>query len=290
MPHATEDYEPLLPTIAWDRIADFVREVVDEVADRIPYTSAAVLNAVAYHVDWCVNLAGFALDRDDIFCREVIGAAVAAMPTTHSSSKGRRRSILFRVGETLGTIPIPPPLPTLAAAAATAPYYASEIDQIRLWAMTQDSRDESSARALIALGLGAGLPTRDIGRVRAVDILDGGALVRIAGPDARLVPVSDRWGDELADLAAQAEIPTAPLFRPGVAWSKNVVTVFVARSLQTGMRPSTQRMRATWLVQRLLVGTPMQDLLSAAGLASMDALVRYEKFLPPAAPPARTNT
>ncbi|TDL45284.1 hypothetical protein [Microbacterium oleivorans] len=285
-----DSYDPRLPLVAWDRISDFVRQVTTEITGQVPYTDSAVLNAVAYHVDWCVNLAGFTLDRDDIFCREVIGAAVAAMPTAHSSSKGRRRSILFRVGETLGAIPVPPPLPPLAAAAATAPYSASEVDQLRLWAATQGSRDEPSARALVALGLGAGLATRDIGRVSANNITDHGALVQITGPEARFVPVSDPWGDELADLAAQAEIPNAPLFRPGVAWSKNVITVFVARSARTGMRPSTQRMRATWLVQHLMVGTPMQDLLSAAGLTSMDALVRYEKFLPPAAPPARTNT
>jgi hypothetical protein len=34
----------------------------------------------------------------------------------------------------------------------------------------------------------------------------------------------------------------------------------------------------------------MQDLLAAAGLASMDALVRYQRFLPPASGAVRAGT
>ena len=89
------------------------------------------------------------------------------------------------------------------------------------------------------------------------------------------------WTEELRVVALQVTDKDATLFRPHVAWSKNIVTVFVGRSLGSGLRPSTQRMRATWLVGHLSAGIPMQDLLSAAGLQSMDALVRYERFLPP---------
>lgn len=63
--------------------------------------------------------------------------------------------------------------------------------------------------------------------------------------------------------------------------TKNTITVFVARSLGQTLKPSTQRMRSTWLLAHLSEGMPMQDLLASAGLKSMDALVRYERFLPP---------
>jgi hypothetical protein len=283
-------YVPELPGDDWQRIEGFVRGVVAAVEPDLPYPTAAVLNAVAHHVDWCVSIAGLPLNRDALFRRDIIGAAVAVMPTSKTSTQGRRRSLLFRVGEALGAIPVAPPLPPLAAASPSAPYTSPEIDDLWCWALGQREAHDLSARALVSLGLGAGLPTRDICSVRAVDVLDGGEAVRVAGPIPRIIPVSDEWGTELALLACSVKDTGAPLFRPNVAWSKNIVTLFVTRSLNSGLQPSTQRMRATWLVHHLAAGTPMQDLLSAAGLASMDALVRYQQFLPPPSTAAREDT
>jgi len=275
----SDTYEPHLPDADWARIRPFVVRIVDKVAQLLPYSSAALLNAITHHVDWCTNTAGVALREDEIFRRDVIGAAIAMMPTTQSSTRGRRRSILLRVGESLGVIPVAPPLPPLAAASPSAPYTANEVDEVVRWANLQNDKDQPSALALVTLGLGAGLPTRDLATVSASNVATDGSWVRVSG---REVPVLDDWGDELAGLARNASDARAALFRPGVAWSKNVITVFVGRSFASGIRPSTQRMRATWLVHHLATGTPMQDLLGAAGLQSMDALVRYERFLPPA--------
>ena len=273
-----ETYRPRLPDGDWVGIRPFVLSVVSDVESSLPYPSASILNAVTHHVDWCVNTVGLDQDRKDLFRRDVIGAAVAMMPTRQGSTRGRRRSLLLRVGEALGTIPVPPALPPLAAATPSAPYTPNEVDEVVRWALSQSERDGPSALALVALGLGAGLPTRDVAKVRARDVRADGEAIYL---DDRVVPVLDDWVDDLGTLARKASTREEPLFRPGVAWSKNVVTVFVSRSLGSGMRPSTQRMRATWLVHHLGSGTPMQDLLSAAGLQSMDALVRYERFLPP---------
>lgn len=272
------DYTPVLPASDWELIRPFVLQVVAAVEPQLPYSMASLINAVTHHVDWCVNTAGLAPRREELFRRDVIGAAVAMMPTTQSSTRGRRRSILLRVGETLGVIPVAAPLPPLAAASPSAPYTANEVDEVFRWANIQSDKDAPSSLALVTLGLGAGLPTRDLATVTAQNVSDGGARVHLRD---RMVPVLDDWADELAELAHRAPDKNATLFRPGVAWSKNVVTVFVARSFGSGLRPSTQRMRATWLVHHLSTGTPMQDLLHAAGLQSMDALVRYERFLPP---------
>lgn len=271
-------YEPQLPEGDWALIRAFVLAVVEDVDSQLPYPSASTLHAVTHHVDWCVNTVGLPLSRADLFRRDVIAAAVATMPTAQTSTRGRRRSLLLRVGEALGTIPVMPALPPLSAATPSTPYTRNEVDEIYRWASTQSDKDRPSAFALAALGLGAGLATRDLAAVRARDVRYGGAYVRVSERD---VPVLDEWVEELRLLAFRAPDKDARLFRPGVAWSKNVVTVFVGRSLGSGMRPSTQRMRATWLVHHLSTGTPMQDLLNAAGLQSMDALVRYERFLPP---------
>lgn len=274
----SDAYAPNLPDADWAHIRPFVLSVVRKVEQHLPYSPAALLNAVTHHVDWCTNTAGVALREDEMFRRDVIGAAVAMMPTAQSSTKGRRRSILLRVGEALAVIPVAPPLPPLAAASPSAPYTANEVDEVVRWANLQNDKDQPSALALVTLGFGAGLPTRDLASVRCHDVAANGRWVRVSGRD---VPVLDDWADELEALALRSARDET-LFRPGVAWSKNVITVFVARSFASGIRPSTQRMRATWLVHHLSTGTPMQDLLAAAGLQSMDALVRYERFLPPA--------
>lgn len=274
-------YVPDLPSDDWLAIRDFVVLAAREAIPHLTYPEASVVNAIAHHVDWCVNVAGYTLTRETVFRRDVIGAAASVMPTTHSSSRGRRRSLMLRVGEVLGVIARAKPLSPLAAASPSAPYTTPEAYEVARWALSQRDDRELSARALVALGLGTGLPSREICAVRAADILLGGAVVRVAD---RAVPALDEWQEELAEIAALAVNTEAHLFRPGIAWHKNMVTNFVATSMADGLQPTVQRMRSTWLVEHLTAGTPMQDLLAAAGLRSMDALVRYERFLPPPSP------
>lgn len=274
-------YTPDLPADDWQHIRTFVILAADDTIPKLTYAEAAVVNAITHHVDWCVNVAGYPMTRETIFRRDVIGAATSVMATTHSSSKGRRRSLLLRVGEVLGVIPATRRLTPLAASSPSAPYTSSEACEVARWALAQRDDRQHSARALVALGLGAGLPSREICTVRAADVVECGIGVRISG---RVVPVFDEWRDELVELTRAAARPDAALFRDGVAWHKNMVTNFVATSAPDGLPPSVQRMRATWLVEQLTAGTPMQDLLAAAGLRSMDALVRYERFLPPPSP------
>lgn len=282
-----EAYEPDLPEGAWTVIRPFVLEVTTELSTVLTYTPAFTLSAVARHVDWCVNVAGIPMTRDAIFRRDVIAAGVAVMDTTKSSSRGRRRSLLLRAGEALEIIKALPPLPPLAAASPATPYTGWEIDAAIRWSEVQEGVNGRSARALIDLGFGAGLASRDLVSVRAVDVGEGGAAVALVD---RTVPVTEEWREDLSELAATAEDRTLPLFRPGVAWHKNIVKTFIDRSMSLTVHLTTQRMRATWLVDRLANGVPMQDLLAAAGLKSMDALVRYERFLPPPLPELREGT
>lgn len=274
----TDTYTPNLPEADWDEVREFVLNVVNEAKRVVPYPLPSLTNAVAHHVDWAVNVAGYDMTRELLFSRDLIAASVILMPTTSPSTRGRRRSLLFRVGEALDILPTLTPLTPLSAATPTTPYSDSDIRTLRTWAHTQRSHEASrSARALVALGLGAGLPTRDIGTVTAACVSAHGDVICVGGRD---IPVRPEWADEVADLAATSSSHDAWLFQPHIARSKNFVTLFVNRTIGAGLRPSTQRMRSTWLVQALAEGMPMQDLLSAAGLQSMDALSRYQRFLP----------
>jgi hypothetical protein len=278
-------YSPDLPAADWSRIRSFTLGIAEEVAPAVPYPFESVINAVAHHVDWCSNIAGFPMERNALFRRDVIAYAVDNMPTSTPSTRGRRRSLMLRVGEHLGVIDAPPPLPPLRAAQPSQPYSPSEIIELRSWAEYQDASERRrSALALIALGLGAGLPTRDLCSIRSCDVAASGTAVVVSGKRPRTVPVNDAWSSVLAELSRAAADPAARLFRPQARWHDNIVTVFVDRSSGISVRPTTQRMRATWIVEQLATGTPMHLLLGAAGVASMDALVRYEKFLPSVAP------
>lgn len=283
-PAATSAYVPDLPDDDWQNIRAFVVQAAQDAVPHLTYPEASVVNAIAHHVDWCVNVAGYALAREVVFRRDIIAAGTAMMYTTQSSTRGRRRSLMLRVGEALSIIPRVPQLTPLSAAVPSAPYTLDEIDGISRWALEQLDHKILPARVIVALGLGAGLPPRDLWLVRPSDVLSSGQAIQLAD---RTVPVSVDWQDELNELVSLSANPSAPLFRPTIAGSKNMVTNFVASCADNGMRPSVQRMRATWLVEHLATGTPMQDLLAAAGLQSMDALVRYERFLPPPSPVVR---
>lgn len=280
-----EDYRPDLPIDDWLRVRTFVLAVVKDVAQHVPYPLASVTNAVASHVDWCVNVAGMPQERDSLFRWDVIAYAVDNMPTTSPSTKGRRRSLLLRVGERLGAVKAPPVMPPLPAAPPSQPYSPAELVEISLWAEYQNSESRRlSALALASLGLGAGLPARDLCAVRGVDVSPDGEFVSMEGTRPRTVRVTDAWAPTLKEVREHAEDPEAFLFRPRSRWHSNKVTVFIDRSSGLGVKPVTHRLRATWIVERLTEGMPMQELIYSAGVVSMDALVRYEKFLPPFTP------
>lgn len=283
-------YTPDLPTSSWERIAAFVRDIVETVQPSMSYPLQAIWNGVAHHVDWAHEVEGLPLDRDILFRRDIIGWAVREMPTNSPSTRGRRRSLLLRVGEVLGVIDVPVPLRPLPGSPPTRPYRDAELRVLRIWAYMQgDPSYAQSAQALLALGLGAGLPTRDLCFVRAVDVTHDATVVHVDGGTwPRDVPVLEAWrGDLLKVVSRVADADREEtLFRPGVAFHKNTVVTFVERSQGVELKPSTQRMRSSWLVHHLASGTPMQDLLHWAGVKSMDGLSRYERFLPAPRPAA----
>ncbi|MET0887895.1 MAG: hypothetical protein ABWX92_15770 [Mycetocola sp.] len=276
-------YAPELDSETWEEIRGFVTETVATVSPLVSYPIDVLLHTVTHHVAWAHSLAGYPLEVEAMFRRDVIGVSVAMIPTRSPSTMGRHRSILLRVGEATGVIDVPVSLPPLSPAEPTEPYSEADISQLRSWAYLQGDDDyRQSAQALLALGLGAGLPTRDICRVRAIDVDTVAGVVTIRDGDLpRSIRVDDLWRNDLAEVVDCVDSPTLALFRPGVAFHKNIVLTFLQRSMGSGLKPSTQRMRSTWLVNRLNYGYPMGELLYEAGLTSMRALVRYQRFVPP---------
>lgn len=280
-----DDYRPQINPVLWADIRPFVIDTVNAVEQTVPYERTVLLTAVAHHVAWVRLRTGPVHDFSHVYSRSMVGASVSDMRPATPSTKGRRRSILLRVGEAVGAIPASATLPQLTASTSTTPYSLADQARLRTWAELQGSASiRASLRALLALGFGAGLLTRELCEVRAADVAGGGEVVRVLGDRARAVPVDSRWRRELDLLAREAASSSDSLFRPGVGYTRNTV-VDIVRRAQGSTVVTTQRMRASWVVDRLTEGLPMQQLVAAAGVKSLDAFVRYEQYLPaPVAP------
>lgn len=253
----------------------FAARVVDDVGRRLSYRHEDLLAAIQHHVRWAHVVSGLPLEKDFLFRRDVIAVAVQQLPMRSDASLGRRRAVLLRVAEALGVAERA--MPPLYGSEPSAPYSAREVAELRMWSAVQQETRRTSARVLLALGVGAGLTSSELCAVRACDISDDGDWVAVAGSRARTVRVEGEWREV---LAAELHGGDAPVFQPSVRWYPNKISDFVRSTRGDQLRPKPQRMRATWLVRQMERGFPVQDLLYAAGVKSLDALARFERYLP----------
>ncbi len=256
----------------------FAAKIVDAVARRVPYRRTDLLTAVQRHVYWAHVVSGLPLEREFLFRRDVIAVAVQQLPMKSEATLGRRRAVLMRVSEALGIAERA--LPPLYGSEPSAPYSSAEVADMRVWAAVQRPDRRRNAWALLGLGIGAGLSAAEICAVTGSDI-DDGARVFVSGVRERIVAVDAAWREALRGL--HAGDPEQRVFLPGVRFYKTKISDFVRATHGEQLRPVPQRMRATWLVRRMSVGMPVQDLLYEAGVKSLDALARYDRFLPPPA-------
>jgi integrase len=171
--------------------------------------------------------------------------------------------------------PLPPSDPA-------APYDPKELVALRSWASTQSTlARRTNAEVLLALGAGAGLSAIEIGELRVEDIeIDSdGVVVRTHGARTRAIPVLRDWEDALVERQ-RALAPDKFAFRENhAAYYPNLITNFVDRSRVVGVRPQSQRLRSTWILRHLEAATPVDLLMQAAGVESLEALTRYVKFV-----------
>jgi len=270
------------PEVDADR---FARSVVSDVAKTVSYRHEDLLAAVQHHVHWAHVVSGLPLERDFLFRRDVIAVAVQQLPMRSDASLGRRRAVLLRVAEALGVAERA--LPPLYGSEPSAPYSAAEVAELRVWAAVQRESRRGHAQALLALGIGAGLAASEICAVTSADIACDGSAVKVRGSRARTVPIDAEWWIDLANARRPDD---GPVFLPGVRWYATKISDFVRATHGDQLRPKPQRMRTTWLLRRMTEGMPLQDLLYAAGVKSLDALARFERYLPaPAAAASRDS-
>jgi integrase len=149
---------------------------------------------------------------------------------------------------------------------------------------TEHMRDDHIV--LVAVELGTGLQSGEFLALLGTDVSqdNDGVVVRVTtGPSQRTVPVLRRWETHVA--AAAERVGDRPLFMPQRRRVQRYdVTTFIGNlPPSTAPHLTIRRLRATWIVNHMRVGTPLNVLADAAGITT-DQIGRFARHLPALAP------
>lgn len=275
-----EGYEPRsVTTSLWrGQLRDFVVPAVAKLAPATPSSAGEIARALTRISVWCMSQ-GTALTWDQILDPDTVERFVSerfvSVGITEDRCRGTYRALLRRLGPLLTSkAPWEPRPEAINRRQVAPPYSPEELDG--LWRDAQHQSTPARLRAgqaLIALGAGAGLDGRWSTRVTATDVFrrDGVVFVGVGEPVAREVPVLARWEPVVLQLAATAG---DQFLVGGHSLSRNRAGFLACKFVPAHGHPalSAPRLRSTWLVHHLTVGTRLPELARAAGLAGVTVL------------------
>jgi hypothetical protein len=121
-----------------------------------------------------------------------------------------------------------------------------------------------------------------VAKVSAADVqvASGMVSVCVGEPSARLVPVLAGWEAEVVDLAKTAV--AGEFLVGGTSVARNRAGALAASLVVARGHPrfSASRLRSTWLVTHLTLGTRLPELVQAAGLQGATVLSDLLDFVP----------
>ncbi|PWC06574.1 site-specific integrase [Mycetocola zhujimingii] len=257
----------------------YIDDIVKAAYDA-PYPTSELTRTFSGLVRWAIEL-GLPIDREVVLSESILSAFIASgLPQYTDAGRANARSLLRAMRIALDGTVRPEPL---SSSDPSAPYSNLNVRRLRSWADAQSTEEyRRDARSILGLGIGAGLTAGEIADLPgdAVRVGRTGVRVIVASGRLRTVQVRREWEEP---LAAQAKVRTAAdyFIRPKrTATSRNFLSNLVERSAGPAYRPQSQRMRATWIVQHLGAGTPMNVLMDAAGVQSLEAFMRFMRFVP----------
>lgn len=281
-------YRPrLISEDRWTRIQPLVEDVAAITAPKCAYTAERILVVCARYVDWAVNQCGYPLRAKSLFNRKIIELYFTS-PDNHLSVTTRRnyRSLLLRVSEVILPEAQQVRMKPINTRQEVYPYTATEMDDLRTWAIGQGTRErQRNAKLLIALSAGAGLWSSEIAHLKKGDILidNEGILITVRGEHSRQVPVLAECETWIRVGIEHIVDDDDFIFRaPKRGVSKNLVTGFVSSCNRNPGTPPprTNRLRATWLVTHLAARTDMRALMRAAGIEKFENIARLLRHIP----------
>ncbi len=221
--------------------------------------------------EWCVG-EGIPLDVERVLDPDTV-ERFASTGLRDFPSRYHYRTVLRRLGRLLTTeAPWEPRPERMTRRKVALPYSPSDLNLI--W---QDAGRQSTpsrrraATALVCLGAGAGLDGRWSTKVKGSDVrpVDGVVVVLVPAPRPREVPVLARFEEDLLRLAAEAgEEPLVGGGSPHRNRAWKLVSRFEAGHHHPTL--SLPRLRSTWLVEHLISGTRIPELLAAAGTSQIE--------------------
>ncbi|NMN99103.1 site-specific integrase [Antrihabitans stalactiti] len=282
-------YTPQMPAERWSQIGPFVRSVISEAypaAERAK-VSGNRIGVVAGLVSWALDQ-GLPLDVEQIFAPATVNRYAVTVPGFAETSRSSRRTLLTTVSRRVTRrAPWEPRRDPLDSRSTPFPY----TDAQARWLVECVDMQRTSLRyrglgTAVVLGLGAGLRTAEMVGVLGTDVTvrNPHLLVTVTGEQRpRTVPVADRYGPLLAELARNAK--SEPLFRaPPIPRIEFVPNLLHRCEIPEPLRPVTvARMRATWAVA-LLTTVPMPTFLRLAGYNDIDQIRGLLPYIPAAGP------
>lgn len=276
-----DSFVPKIDPRDWARIESFVRDAVRD-SDPDRYSTAQTwLSSATELVNWSVKVESLPLDRQEVFYPQNIFDFVAQRKARTDAANGSVRSILLRmsarlIGEHKGASE---DRRSYNGSVGKKPYTTSEKIGLRSFIDGQRTPHRRDAlEVIVSLGAGAGLSSVDMLKLTASDIERRGEalIVHVPGPKARQVPVLDQW-DDLVETALRKAPLQGPLLLPTYVNYRtgNAVADFLWGCNGEGVRPQSQRLRSTWIVDHLNAATPLNLLLKTAGVAKPTAFDRY---------------
>lgn len=262
-----------------------------------PITHAWVRHALgltANLVRWASG-EGLPLDREVLLTRHQIDRWVHVGLASHpASTRATYRARLEIMASHVATEPWDGRRYSIPEAKAGLPLTEQEQADLWLWSRQIPARQRRARMsASLVFGLGCGLTYAEEGHVHREDVardLAGVHLTVRAGRNGkdRTVTCLRAWEGRLWELVK--DVPAGHLIAS--PWrttpqTKNSYTQMLAATKRTCPPPvewSHQRARQTWLATHLAAGTPINVLLAAAGLSSMQTVTRLLPYLPDVAP------
>jgi len=268
--------------------AQFVQRLAHLTASGSSYSVARATLIIGRYVDWAQNsrqlplVENLMLDPQviDLYVRDFIGQGLLGKRLS-KSSVATYRSLLKRASEIANPRDDANQIAEVPSTDAVAPYTPEQVDMFDFWIRGQATQlRRRKATALACLGLGTGLQAGSILSLRRMDVVDDGHITVIVptGDSTREVPMVSRWEAPFRRLIADLE-PDDHIFGAAQrAIRANYISDFL-HDADGQFRPSTFRMRQTWLVGRLNAGVDLATLLDAAGLQRLEQLDDLRPFL-----------
>jgi len=279
-----EKYTPRLAHAEWLPVADFVRETVARCAPGSVDVTREALGLVARLCTWGARV-GLPSEVEALFDPDVIerflhDERMLKSPTTVADASGRLMDmsrLLLSTSSSLTTITRKPTV--------QRPYTEGEEPLVRSWAAQQPSaRKRRAASAVLGFSRGAGLRRDELGLVLAGDVTwdAAGPLIQIRGANPRLVPIDERWVDDVIRAIDGLEPDAHPVFPNSGEGRMDHLHLLSGNRKQ--MRVRSTRLRSTWICDRL-DRLPASVLVQAAGFTAPQALNPYYRLATPLSAP-----